>query len=190
VNPEPIDGGWGDYMTMANLRELQGAGWSIVSHSYTHPDLTTLSADSLDKELRLSQKWVKDHGFGPTGVFVVPFHAWGDRERTAIAKYYTYARGYTVNQFFPALYQKWPITNPLDLSGFEPEYAPYKTAEGRGATMEIVDRAVKEGEFVDIFFHFVPAADLPEFTLLMNDIAKYKANIRTWAEVVKATGER
>jgi hypothetical protein len=49
---------------------------------------------------------------------------------------------------------------------------------------------VKEGEFVDIFFHFVPAADLPEFTLLMNDIAKYKANIRTWAEVVKATGER
>lgn len=193
VNPEPIDGGWLDYMTMANLKTLKGAGWSIVSHSYTHPDLMTLSPDSLEKELTNSQRWVKDNGFGPTSVFIVPFHSWDERERAAISKHYKYVRGYTVNQFFPALYQKWPITSPLDLSGFEPEYAQsgtaaapgYTTSEGRRATMEIVERAVKEGEFVDIFFHRIPAEHVFGFTTLMTEIAKYRSNTRSWGEVVQ-----
>lgn len=185
VNPEPIDGLYSDYMTMANLRSLRDAGWSIVSHSYTHPDLTTLTPDSLDKELRNSQSWVSANGFGPTNVFIVPFHSWGARERAAVGTYYKYARGYTVNQFNPALYQKWPTTNPLDLSGYEPEFAPYKTAAGRAATMAVIERAVREGEFVDIFFHRIPSADVPEFTLLMTEIARYRANVRSWGEAVR-----
>src|SRR5205085_484294 len=50
VNPTPIDEGWGDYMTLAQVKELHAAGWSVVSHSMTHRDLTTLSAAELDKE--------------------------------------------------------------------------------------------------------------------------------------------
>jgi peptidoglycan/xylan/chitin deacetylase (PgdA/CDA1 family) len=194
VNSQPIDEQWGDYMTLADLRTLKASGWSIVSHSVSHPHLPTLATSAeVEAEVRANKQWLEQHQFGPTSVFVVPFHEWGTRERDIIAKYHKYARGYTVNQFWPALYAKWPITTPLDLTGYEPEWAVpmpagvpgYKTPEGRAATMEIVDRAAKEGEFVDIFFHQIPTADVPEFTLLMKDIAKYKANIRTYAEVVQ-----
>jgi peptidoglycan/xylan/chitin deacetylase (PgdA/CDA1 family) len=172
-------------MTLANLHTLKADGWSIVSHSVSHPHLPLLTADVVEREIRDNKAWLERHNFGPTSVFIVPFHEWGTRERDLIAKYHTYARGYTVNQFWPARYAKWPITTPLDLTGYEPEFAPYKTPAGRAATLAIVERAVKEGEFVDIFFHRIPDADLPEFKLLMQDIAKYKANIRTYGEVVK-----
>jgi peptidoglycan/xylan/chitin deacetylase (PgdA/CDA1 family) len=185
VNPEPIDGGWSDYMRLADLNTLKAAGWSIVSHSISHPDLTTLSADSLDKELRLSQKWVADHGFGPTNVFIVPFHSWGSRERSAIATYYKYARGYTIDQFYPEKFVKTPITTPLDLTAFEPEFAPYKTAAGRALTMDKVRHAVDNSEFLDLMFHKIPATQVPAFKELMTQVAAYKTNIRTWAEVAQ-----
>jgi peptidoglycan/xylan/chitin deacetylase (PgdA/CDA1 family) len=185
VNPDPVDGGWSAYMTLANVRELYNAGWSVVSHTMSHRDLTTLSDADLDHELRDSKAWVEKNGFGPTNVFIVPFHSWGDRERTAVAKYYKYVRGYTVNQFWPARFAKVPITTPMDLTAFEPEYAPFTTPEGRTATMDYVKRAVKEGEFVDLMFHQITPAQLPDFRTLMTEVAAYKANVRTWAEVAK-----
>jgi peptidoglycan/xylan/chitin deacetylase (PgdA/CDA1 family) len=183
VNPDAIDGEWSAYMSLAEVKALHGAGWSVVSHSLSHRDLTTLSASELDRELRESKAWIEAKGFGPAKVFVVPFHSWGQRERDVIAKYYTYARGYTVDQFYPARFVKVPITTPLDLTGFEPEYAPFTTADGRALTMEHVKRAVREGEFVDIFFHHVTDAQLPAFRELMSQIAAYRANIRTYGEL-------
>ena len=50
----------------------------------------------------------------------------------------------------------------------------------------LAERAVREGEFVDIFFHRIPAADVPEFTLLMTEIARYRANVRSWGEAVRS----
>lgn len=182
VNPQPIDGGWSDYMTLANLNTLKGAGWSIVSHSVTHRDLTTLSAADLDRELADSKAWLQKNGFGPTDVFIVPFHSWGTRERSAIQKYYTRVRGYTVNQFVPAMFAEYPITRPMDLTGYEPEFAPFTTAEGRAQTVEYVKRAVQEGEFVDLFFHRVTPEQLPAFRQLMTDLVQFKANLRTWGE--------
>ena len=187
VNSRPIDEAWSDYMTLDNLKTLKAQGWSLVSHTVSHPHLPTLTATQIEAEIRDNKAWLERHDFGPTSVFIVPFHEWDTRERDIIARYHKYARGYTVNQFWPARYVKWPITTPLDLTGYEPEFAPYKTPEGRAATLEIVERAVREGEFVDIFFHRIPDADVPEFRLLMQEIAKYKANIRTYGEVV---GER
>jgi hypothetical protein len=186
VNPQPIDEEWSSYMRLADLNTLKAAGWSIVSHSVTHADLTTLSAAALDKELKDSQDWVQAKGFGPTNVFIVPFHSWGSRERTAIAKYYKFARGYTVDQFWPERYVKTPITTPLDLTAFEPEYAPFTTTTGRATTMAKVKRAVDDGAFLDLMFHRITTAQLPAFQQLMNEVAGYKAHIRTWAEVSAA----
>jgi peptidoglycan/xylan/chitin deacetylase (PgdA/CDA1 family) len=185
VNPQPIDELWSSYMRLADLNTLKAAGWSIVSHSISHPDLTKLSADSLDKELRVSQAWVQSHGFGPTNVFIVPFHSWGSRERTAIAKYYKYARGYTIDQFYPEKFVKTPITTPLDLTAFEPEFAPFTSAAGRAATMAKVKRAVDEGDYLDLMFHKITTAQLPAFKELMSQVAAYKSSIRTWAEVAQ-----
>jgi peptidoglycan/xylan/chitin deacetylase (PgdA/CDA1 family) len=183
VNPDAIDGEWGAYMNFTQVKALHAAGWSIVSHSLSHRDLTTLTASELDRELRDSKAWIEAKGFGPANVFVVPFHSWGQRERDVVMKYYKYARGYTVTQFYPERFAKVPITTPFDLTGFEPEYAPFTTADGRAMTMEYVKRAVREGEFVDIFFHHVTDAQLPAFRELMSQIAAYRANIRTYGEL-------
>jgi peptidoglycan/xylan/chitin deacetylase (PgdA/CDA1 family) len=185
VNPDPIDGGWTGYMTLAQLKELKNAGWSIVSHSLSHRDLVTLTQAELHRELRDSKAWIERNGFGPSDVFIVPFHSWGSRERTAIEQYYSRARGYTVNQFVPAMFSDYPITKPYDLTGYEPEFAPFTTPEGRAQTMEYVKRAVEESEFVDLFFHQITPSQLPAFRQLMTEIAqvaRYKAAIKTWGE--------
>ena len=184
VNPDPIDQSWIGYMTMANLRELHGAGWSIVSHSLSHRDLTTLTDAELHRELRDSKAWIERNGFGPSDVFVVPFHRWDTRERNAIAQYYARARGYTVNQFVPARFVKVPVSaaEGLNLTGYESEFAPYTTPEGRAQTLEYVERAVREGEFIDLFFHQITAEQLPAFRTLMQELVKYKSSIKTWKD--------
>jgi peptidoglycan/xylan/chitin deacetylase (PgdA/CDA1 family) len=185
VNPTPIDEGWSDYMTLGNLNSLWAAGWSIVSHTMDHPDLTTLTPEAMEAEIRDSKAWVQAKGFGPTNVFIVPFHAWGERERAVIQKYHTYARGHTIDEFWPELFQAVPITQPMDLTAFEPEFAPYKTDAGRKLTMDKVKYAVENGYFLDLMFHRVPAAQVENFKTLMTEIAAYKANVKTWKEVAQ-----
>jgi peptidoglycan/xylan/chitin deacetylase (PgdA/CDA1 family) len=186
VNPTPIDEGWtGGYMTLADLNTLWGAGWSIVSHTMDHADLTTLSAAAMEAEIRDSKAWVAAHNFGPTNVFIVPFHSWGDRERAVIQKYHTYTRGHTIDEFWPELFQPVPITHPMDLTAFEPEFAPYKTAAGRQLTMDHVKYAVDNGYFLDLMFHKIPTDQVANFRTLMTQVAAYKANVRTWKDVAQ-----
>lgn len=180
INAEPIDGGWSDYLTLAQLKQLSAAGWGMVSHSVTHRDLTTLTDAQLEYELKESRAWLTRNGFPDSDVFIVPFHSWGERERAAVKRHYARARGYTVNQFWPAKFVKMPFAEPYDLTGFEPEFAPFTTAEGRAQTLTHVERAVAQGEFVDLFFHRLPADQIPAFRALMTEVAKYKTSVTRW----------
>jgi len=185
VNPIPIDQQWGSYMRMAQVQEIYNSGWSVVSHTMDHKDLTTLSAAAMEAEIRDAKAWIIARNFGPAEVFIVPFHSWGSRERAMIAKYHKYARGRTIDEFWPERYEPWPIRQPLDLTSYEPEYAPWRTAQGRAETMTKVKHAVDNGLFLDLLFHQVQDADLATFRDLMTQVAAYKSNIRTWKEVVQ-----
>ena len=182
IYPQAIDGQWSTFMKLSQIKELHAAGWSVVSHSWSHRDLRTISAADLQKELVDSKAWIERNGFGTSKVFIVPFHSWGDRERTAIKQHYSYARGYTVDQFWPERFEKYPPASGYDLTGFEPEYAPFTTAAGRTATMRHVERAVNEGEYLDLFFHQITAEQLPAFRTLMQQVAQYKANVKTFGQ--------
>jgi peptidoglycan/xylan/chitin deacetylase (PgdA/CDA1 family) len=182
--PVAIDGRYGGFMRIENVRALHDAGWAIVSHSMTHPYLTTLTPDSLDFELRESKAWIQRNNFRTPKVFVVPFHNWGDRERTAIRQYYSGARGTSANQWNPPRLQKMPITDPYGLTAFEPEFAPYTTPEGRALTKQYLDRAVAEGAYIDILFHRIPEANMPAFQEMVNILAQYKPYIRTYDQLV------
>lgn len=186
INPTPINEGWGDYMKLANLTELWAAGWAIVSHTMDHQDLVTLSPAALEAEIRDSKAWIVAKGFGPASVFVVPFHSWGARERAMIQKYHTYARGHTIDEFSPERFSSWPVTQPLDITAFEPEYAPYRTAQGRTLTMAKVKYAVDNGLYLDLMFHKIPTTTLPAFKDLMTQVAaQYKPNVVTWKEIAR-----
>lgn len=51
-------------MTLANLRELQAAGWDIANHCYDEPWLDTLTQEKIDKQIGNSQTWLVQNGFG------------------------------------------------------------------------------------------------------------------------------
>ncbi|MBI2023409.1 polysaccharide deacetylase family protein [Candidatus Giovannonibacteria bacterium] len=52
-----------DHMTLSQLRELEAAGWSVVSHTVTHADLTAVDVTHLNDELYFSHKYLVDNGF-------------------------------------------------------------------------------------------------------------------------------
>jgi peptidoglycan/xylan/chitin deacetylase (PgdA/CDA1 family) len=185
VNPLPIDEQWGDYMRLGQVKEIYGSGWSVVSHTVDHKELTSLAPEALEAEIRDAKLWIERNGFGPSSVFIVPFHSWGARERAVVAKYHKYARGHSIGEWTPERYQALPLTQPLDLTAFEPEFAPWRTAQGRALTMEKVKHAVDNGLFLDLLFHRVEAADVATFRELMSQVAQYKANVRTWKEVAQ-----
>lgn len=184
VNPTPVDEQWVGYMNLTQLRALHNAGWAVVSHSMTHRDLVTLSEAELLREVRDSRAWIERNGFRGSHVFVVPFHSWGARERALIQQHYRAARGYSVNQFTPGRMVKWPIASPFDLTGYEPEFAPFTTADGREITRDYLERAVKEGEFVDIFFHNIRETDVAAFRELVEILAEFEPYIKTYDEII------
>ena len=188
INSQPIDEMWTGYMNIAQVQQLNAAGWSMVNHTVTHRDLTTLTEAEVHAEVRDNRAWIERNGFRGGNVFVVPFHSWGERERNVIMQYATHARGYSVNQFPPTpRYESYPPADRYGLTGFEPEFAPYTTPEGREQTRQIVDYAVKNNKFVDIFFHQIPTENVPAFREMMRILAEYKINIRTYHEAFPTT---
>ncbi|MDD5358566.1 MAG: polysaccharide deacetylase family protein [Candidatus Nanoarchaeia archaeon] len=50
------------YLTQARILELQTAGWEILSHTVTHPDLRTLTPEQLEDELVNSKSVLESFG--------------------------------------------------------------------------------------------------------------------------------
>ncbi len=91
-------GGTGiEYMNLSQLKALYSAGWDLSSHTVTHPDLTTLSATSLNSELVNSKAWLNNSGFTKASRFLAyPYGAYNSNVETAI-KNAGYISARTVN---------------------------------------------------------------------------------------------
>ena len=61
-------------LTWRQIREMRECGLDIGSHTLTHPDLTKLSQDRLEAEIRDSKKVIEDESGGPVYSFAYP---WG-----------------------------------------------------------------------------------------------------------------
>jgi hypothetical protein len=185
VNPARV-GGPGEfpaYMTKANLDELDAAGWSMVSHGMTHDTLTTLTVGELDWELRASQQWIDDQGYRGSNIFIVPYHIWGARERNAIGTYYEAARGTTASMFSPDSLVPWRPSNPYDLTGIEADSLPYTTVAGRDRLRALLQRTADEGEFLDVFFHDVPAANVNDLRAMLAVVDEFRERVLPYHEL-------
>jgi peptidoglycan/xylan/chitin deacetylase (PgdA/CDA1 family) len=67
------------------LRELTSAGWEVGSHTLTHPRLTTLGDDALERELRLSRIVCERELGVPCQAIAYPYGDWDDRVVAAAA---------------------------------------------------------------------------------------------------------
>lgn len=68
------------------VRELLRAGWELGSHTMTHPDLTTLSAEQLDKEVAGARTWLRREFHQPVNAFCYPAGKYDDTVVAAVEK--------------------------------------------------------------------------------------------------------
>jgi peptidoglycan/xylan/chitin deacetylase (PgdA/CDA1 family) len=77
--------GWND------LADLEVAGFRFASHSRSHPDLTRVSEQELDDELRISKAELESRLGRPCRIFAYPYGAASARVERAVARYYAAA---------------------------------------------------------------------------------------------------
>lgn len=81
------------FLTAQQLRNLQGGGWEIVSHTVTHSDLTTLSSSQIRNELSQSKQALQSIGLQVRN-FALPFGAYNAFILAEASRYYVSARAF------------------------------------------------------------------------------------------------
>ena len=77
-----------DYMTAAQVAAVKADGHDIQSHTVHHLDLTTLTPDEVDQELRMSQQALTAQFGGPVGDLATPFGTSNAEVVAAASQYY------------------------------------------------------------------------------------------------------
>ena len=178
-----VDLGFVGFMSLPQLQAAHQDGWSIVSHTVAHPDLTTISDDELELQLSASKAWLQDKGFNGSSVFIVPYHSFGDRELAAIRRHYSAARIANANFYVPARFEDWPADNPYGLTAIEAEFAPYTTEAGRLVLEQQIETALTDGKFVDLLFHDIAQEDFAAFQEAIAMLARFRRNVRPYHEL-------
>lgn len=87
VMPKAV--GWGDRMTLDQVRELHDAGWGVVNHPQNAHPLPTYSSAKQERLMRENKQWLVDQGFERGARFAVwPYGAAGPRTREIGSRYY------------------------------------------------------------------------------------------------------
>jgi peptidoglycan/xylan/chitin deacetylase (PgdA/CDA1 family) len=68
------------------LAWLADVGWEVGSHSFSHPRLTRIDDDALDRELEGSRDAIEQHLNRPCRSIAYPFGAFDERVRAAAAR--------------------------------------------------------------------------------------------------------
>jgi peptidoglycan-N-acetylglucosamine deacetylase len=84
---------WGT-ITWDELKSMAAQGHEIGSHTWTHPNLTQLTADEIDEQLVKSRDAIAAHIGQPPLTLAFPFNARTPGIETATRKYYVAFRSY------------------------------------------------------------------------------------------------
>ncbi|MFY9636979.1 MAG: polysaccharide deacetylase family protein [Cellulosimicrobium cellulans] len=90
VNPSSIE--TQNFMTAAQVQQMNEAGHEIASHSYKHVDLTSIGADRLHEEARQSEEALAAAGLG-TNNLATPYGRSDAQVDWYASKYYDIVRG-------------------------------------------------------------------------------------------------
>ena len=181
---------WAGVMTPTELRVLQDAGWSIVSHSMTHPFMTQISIDSARAELVGSRARIQSLGFDPR-VFVAPYLDHNDAVLVeSAAAGYTYSRCCAQDAWSTDTLVAWPILPEgrhrlagVDVTNYDGQISSYnfRTVEGRDRLRQLLVDVVAQGKFLDVFFHDILPADVPDLRLTLEMLAEFRPYLITYA---------
>ena len=180
---------WSGVMNPTELRVLQDGGWSVVSHSMTHPYLTQLTPDSARFELEGSRARIASLGFDPR-VFIAPYLDHNDAVLLeSAAAGYTYTRCCAEDTWSTDTLLSWPIQPTarhrlagVDVTNYEGQISSYnfRTADGRTRLRNLLLDVVAEGKFIDVFFHDILPEDVPDLRLTMEILAEFRPYLITY----------
>ncbi len=139
----PLNSGEDWVVSWDEVREIQNKyGWEIGSHSITHPYLTQVSDEQLEKELKVSKEDFAAQGIAVRG-FSTPYGDWDTRVISAISKYYEWNRDAWGGA------NSWPYDN-YHITVREPTNAT-PASEVRGW----IDEAISNKKWLVLLFHGV-----------------------------------
>lgn len=78
---------WSNVLSIEELKELEAEGHEILSHSYTHSRLPTLTDAQLEDEMKLSKEYLNSRGLNVKN-FVTPYGEYNDKVKLAAQKYF------------------------------------------------------------------------------------------------------
>lgn len=107
-----------DHMTPAQIIALKDAGWEIISHTVSHPNLKSLSPAEVEEELTRSKSVLEAMGLTINNI-VYPFNKNNETVREITAKYYRSGRGgansFNTGAIDPYLLKSFTIKHDLPL---------------------------------------------------------------------------
>lgn len=133
--------GTGGYMSWAQIIELQAAGWEIMSHTKTHPDLSGLTEAQVRAEFELSDVAFRANGLRVQNL-AYPFNLYNEQVRRIAREYFRSARGGSLG------YPNFDVINTYELEGNNAEDHT-KLAEYQA----LVDTAETNEQWLIFYFH-------------------------------------
>ncbi|HUI45032.1 MAG TPA: polysaccharide deacetylase family protein [Nitrospirota bacterium] len=108
------------HLTAAQIIGLRDAGWEIMSHTVSHPNLQSLTAAQIESEFSRSKEALEKLGVTVHNV-VYPYNKNNELVRQIAAKYYRSGRGgaYAVNTAMTDPYYLKSFPYKHDLAGME-----------------------------------------------------------------------
>lgn len=134
-------------LTWAEVITLENAGWEILSHTQSHPDLTGSSDEELVTELGGSKDVIEAQGLTVNN-FVNPGHLTDENVRSFIRRYYRSARSTNTGSF-----RNLSTLNTYSLSADQADDATEQEMKDE------VDIAETNNEWLIFFLHATDAAD-------------------------------
>lgn len=157
-----------DFMTWNQVKQLQSAGWEIVSHSVNHSDMTTLSPTRARNELTRSKTALQGQGLTVNN-FAYPMGAYNGWLNAEAAKSYSSARAYELGD------------NPQGVYPFEVKVRSVINTTTPEQVAAWLEEAAAKKRWVVLTFHRIAAA---------GDDAFYTTpeNLNKILDAVKASG--
>lgn len=174
-----VDEQWGDFMTLEQLQTLADAGWSMVSHTVTHANLTELTPEEVRAELQESRAWLEAHGFPGAGYFVVPYHEWNPEVREAVADVYGLARGRPIYLDVDETVPEWIPEDRMDIAGLDFDFYGFEEEWMLDRLRQHLQTAIAEGRIFDVFFHRVEEERLEAFEAVIGVLAEFADDVTT-----------
>jgi peptidoglycan/xylan/chitin deacetylase (PgdA/CDA1 family) len=131
-----------DHMTTAQVIALQSAGWEIMGHTVSHPNLKSLSPSEIEDEISRSKSDLQRMGLVINNI-VYPYNKNDEVVRSIVSKYYRSGRGGT-NSFNSS------VLDPFFIKSFSMKHDVEKMKA-------LIDAAYKDKKWLVFYQHEIDA---------------------------------